>query len=187
MNNLNQKIRRAKEDFPTLAPKSRKPGKTEPSKTKTPQTKAQLLFQGQKHPKKQKKIARLEQWIEVRIVDGKTVTALYPSNEKLIERGQRMWPAPELVYRRINFPDGVPVEYHWSLPPDHTEQQKQLGGCGIQRMTVDTWLEVIEREKLREHGHIGPTGVGNLPRPKETGGCNCPVCTRNQAILDARQ
>ncbi len=150
-----------------------------------PLKKSQVLFQGQRHKKKQRKIHRLEQWIEVRILDGKTVTTLYPSNEKLIKDGQAMWPAPELVYRRINFPDGIPEEYRWTSATT-TEQELKRGGCGIQRMTVDTWLEVIEHEKLREDGHIGPTGVGNLPRPMETGGCECPTCSHNRAILDAR-
>ena len=49
------------------------------------------------------------------------------------------------------------------------------GGSGVQRMTIDTWLDVIERESEREHGHIGPTGVGNLPAVRENG-CKCPVC-----------
>ncbi len=174
--------------------KPKKNAPTLPAKTQSAQaglqavvrekTKAQLLFQGQKHPKKQKKITRLEQWIEVRILDGKTVTKLYPSNEKLIQDGQKMWPAPEFVYRRINFPDGIPDEYLWTVPPDGGPDLGR-GGCGIQRMTVDTWLDVIELEKLREDGHIGPTGVGNLPRHQSTGGCNCPTCTHNQAILDA--
>jgi hypothetical protein len=159
----------------------KKPAKNSPP----PKTKAQLLFQGQKHPKKQKKIVRLEQWVEVRIIDGKTVTQLYPSNEKLIKDGQKMWPAPEFVYRRLNFPDGIPPEYLWTMI-DPTPEQLKRGGCGIQRMTVDTWLDVIEQEKLRDDGHIGPTGVGNLPRAQETGGCNCPTCTHNQAVLDAR-
>jgi hypothetical protein len=94
-------------------------------------------------------------------------------------------PPPEFVYRRINFPDGIPDEYRWTNSQASPERLKR-GGCGIQRMTVDTWLNIIEREKLRDDGHIGPTGVGNLPRPQETGGCNCPTCTHNQAIFDAR-
>jgi hypothetical protein len=53
-------------------------------------------------------------------------------------------------------------------------------------MTVDTWLEVIEREAARGMGHVGPTGVGNLPRPKERGGCDCEVCTRNREVLERR-
>jgi hypothetical protein len=160
-----------------------RPSKTIPAPEKT---KAQLLFQGQKHPKKQKKIVRLEQWVEVRILGGKTVTQLYPSNEKLIQQGQKFWPPPEFVYRRLNFPDGIPPEYLWTCI-DPTPEQLKRGGCGIQRMTVDTWLDVIEHEKLRQDGHIGPTGVGNLPRPEETGGCDCPTCSHNRAILNASE
>ncbi len=144
-------------------------------------TPAQEMFQGQNHPKKMRKIAVLDQWVEVEIEDGKTVTTLFPSNEKLIEAGKRMLPPPELVYRRMNFRDGVPEEYHWT----GTEEQRNARH-GIQRMTTDTWLQVIQREKLRGDGHIGRTGVGNLPRPRERGGCDCPVCTTNQEILDRR-
>jgi hypothetical protein len=52
-------------------------------------------------------------------------------------------------------------------------------------MTVDTWLEVIEREAAEGSGHIGPTGVGTLPRPVEHGICECQVCTRNALVLDS--
>jgi hypothetical protein len=47
-------------------------------------------------------------------------------------------------------------------------------------------LEVIEREGGRGTGHVGPTGVGNLPRPKERGGCDCEVCARNREVLERR-
>ncbi len=153
------------------------------AKVEAPTTRAGQLFQGQNHPKKRKKIVRMEQWIEVRIRDGQAVSKLYPPNDTLIKEGQKMLPPPEFVYRRINFPDGVPHEYDWT---GISEAQRKLGGCGIQRMTVDTWLEVIDREKLREDGHVGPTGVGNLPRPREHGECGCKTCVHNQAILDAR-
>jgi hypothetical protein len=60
-------------------------------------------------------------------------------------------------------------------------------GAGIQRMTFATWKDVIALEATRRDGHApqgcsekpsgpsrfvhaGPTGVGNLPRPKERGG-----------------
>jgi hypothetical protein len=153
------------------------------AKAEAPPTRAGQLFQGQNHPKKRKKIVRIEQWIEVRIRDGKTVTKLYPPNDKLIKDGQKMLPPPEFVYRRLNFPDGVPPEYHWT---GMAEKQRALGGCGVQRMTLDTWLETIDREKLREDGHVGPTGVGNLPRPREHGECSCKLCVHNWAVLDAR-
>ena len=162
-----------------------KSGKPKSKAAEEPKTQAQQLFQGQNHAKNKKKIVRLEQWVEVRIVDGKTVTTLYPANKKLIEEGKGMLPPPEYVYRRINFPDGIPAEYEWAgiLSEEHRER----GGCGLQRMTADTWLDVIEREKLRKDGHIGPTGVGNLPRPKEHGPCPCPKCVAEQALLEQEE
>ncbi|MBV9085051.1 MAG: hypothetical protein JOZ62_20425 [Acidobacteriaceae bacterium] len=167
---------------PKAESSSKKPAKEkEPA---APESRAAALFQGQNNKKKQKKIHTLEQWVEIRTEDGNTVTKLFPSNEQLIEDGKKMWPAPDLVYRRFHFVDGVPPEYHWTAPEGDTARL-ETGGLGIQRMTPDTWLEVIEREKLREDGHLGPTGVGNLPRPKERGGCDCPVCSRNRAILDS--
>ncbi|MBV9083995.1 MAG: hypothetical protein JOZ62_15055, partial [Acidobacteriaceae bacterium] len=85
----------------------------------------------------------------------------------------------------FHFVDGVPPEYHWAAPEGDTARL-ETGGLGIQRMTPDTWLEVIEREKMREDGHLGPTGVGNLPRPKERGGCGCPACSHNRTLLDSQ-
>ncbi len=163
-------------------------GKSNPKKeganllTVAPQSRAQQLFSGQNHTKKRKKIVRLEQWVEVRIVDGKTVTQLYPANEKVMERGKGMLPPPEFVYRRLNFPDGIPPEYNWVGISD--AEHRERGGMGIQRMTVETWLDLIEAEAKRGDGHINPTA--NLPRPEEHGGCDCPVCTRNRELLEAQ-
>lgn len=161
----------------------RPPAANKGSKAETPLTKAQQLFGGQKHPKKQKKIPVLDQWIEIEIQDGKTVTTLYPPNDELIKEGQAMLPAPDMVYRRLHFVHGVPPEYYWTTD-DSTA--REMGGMGTQRMTVDTWLDVIEREKASGTGHIGPCG-GNLPRPEERGGCECAVCTHNRAVLEARE
>ncbi len=90
---------------------------------------------------------------------------------------------PELVYRRMHFPDGVPDEYAWVT---RNPLMRKYGGLGIQRMTADTWLQVMEREKHDAEGHIGKTGVGNVTRPKEHGVCECPVCTRQQRLLDQK-
>ncbi len=148
-----------------------------------PKTLAQETFQGQNAKKNQRKIVIMEQWLEITVEDGKTCTWVQPSNEQLIEEGKAMDPPPELVYRRCNFVNGVPPEYHWATKD---EERRRIGMCGIQRMTVDTWLVLIEREKANGTGHIGPTGVGNLPRPKERGGCDCEVCSHNRAILERR-
>ena len=136
--------------------------------------KAEKRFRGQKSPKKQKKIPLLEQWVEIEVsAAGKTVTTQYPSNEILIQDGEKKWPAPEMVYRRLHFVHGVPHEYAWATSD---ERIRASGGMGIQRMTVETWLELIEKEKALGTGHLLP--CGNLPRPEERGGCDCPTCSR---------
>lgn len=127
----------------------------------------------------------IEQWIEVEVENGRAVTKLYPSNEELKKKAEAMEDKPDLVYRRMNFPQGVPPEYAWVAPPDDVER-RELGGMGVQRMTLETWLHVIEREAARGTGHIGPTGVGNLPRPMERGGCDCRVCKQNRELLERR-
>ena len=153
------------------------------AKSEVPITPAQKLFQGQKSPKKRKKIQTLEQWVEIEVSPtGRTVTTQHPSNEILIQDGQKKWPAPEMVYRRMHFVHGVPHEYAWATSD---ERIRKTGGMGIQRMTVDTWLELIEKEKALGTGHLLPCG-GNLPRPEERGGCDCPTCSKNRAILEAR-
>lgn len=125
----------------------------------------------------------LEQWVEVRVTDGVTTTQYVPSNAELLKQGEESENVPCMVYRRLNFPDGVPPEYGWTNlhDPERCEKRaagewcplcsvKERGGCGIQRMTYETWKEVIEREALVPGQYAGPTGCGNLPRPKERGG-----------------
>jgi hypothetical protein len=113
------------------------------------------------------------------------------------KRLEKMDSPPELIYRRLNFPHGIPPEYRWAAAS--TPHLLETGGAGIQRMTFDTWRELIQREQSSGTGHIGPTGVGNLPRGwmtprfsaggrrKESGrgGCGCPVCSHNYEILSA--
>ncbi|MBV9156229.1 MAG: hypothetical protein JO097_08190 [Acidobacteriaceae bacterium] len=147
-----------------------------------PASRAKTLFQGQYHPKKLRKIPILDQWIEITVENGHTVTKLFPANDRLIQEGQAMDPPPEMVYRRLNFVNGVPPEYHWATKD---EGRRQRGGMGVQRMSIDTWLDVIDREQADPSGHIGPCG-GNLPRPKERGNCDCEVCTYNRDLLEQR-
>lgn len=141
----------------------------------------QTVFRGQNSPGKMRALPLLEQWVEVWVEDGITRTSLHPSNEELCKEAEKMDPPPELVYRRLNFRSGVPAEYMWTMP---RKQALLYGGGGIQRMTVEQWLHVIALEKESGSEHIGPTGVGNLPRPNERGGCECPVCTINQGMLE---
>jgi hypothetical protein len=161
--------------------KSEQARKTDVKANRDPKTKAQSIFQGQNHPQKQRKFVILNQWFEIEVENGQTITKAYPSNETLIEEGKAMLPPPDLVYRRLNFPACVPPEYYWAT---RNAEARELGGTGIQRMTVDTWLEVIERESAEGTGHIGPTGVGTLPRPPEHGVCECQVCRRNALLVE---
>lgn len=131
--------------------------------------------------KRQRRIPILDQWVEVTIQDGYTITELFPPNEVLKEEGRAMDPPPELVYRRIFFPGGVPPEYAWTRPDDNV---RTYGGGCIQRMTVETWLEAIEREEAQGLGHISDTGIPSIPRPNERGGCECEACQANQDMLD---
>lgn len=145
-------------------------------------SKPEPFFNGQTAPEKQRKIVTLDQWIEVDIDEnGNTVTTLFPSNEDLIKDGRKMWPAPELIYRRFHFVKHVPPEYYWATP---SPERRARGGAGIQRMSVDTWLETIELEKASGSPHIGPCSKP-LPRPKERGECDCPVCTELYAQMEA--
>jgi hypothetical protein len=166
-----------------LSKKSEQARKTDTQIPRNLKTRAQGIFQGQNHHKKQRKLLVLNQWIEIEMDHGQTTTKLYPSNEKLIEEGKAMLPPPDLVYRRLNFPAGVPPEYHWVT---QNPEARERGGTGIQRMTVDTWLRLIERERAEGAGHVGPTGVGNLPRPAEHGVCECDICRKNALILERR-
>ncbi len=131
--------------------------------------------------KKPKTITILDQWVSIRVEDGKTITDKYPSNEELRREGERMDPAPSLVYRRLDFVNGVPAEYHWATRDPY---DRQYGGCGIQRMSLETWLKASKVEDQEAEGHVKPTGKGNLPRPMERGGCECAVCSENAGKLE---
>ena len=179
----NQQLREELERRPPAPPDHTPVKQGEKARADTPKTIAQQTFRGQNHPKKQKKVPILDQWVEIEVVNGKTVTTLYPPNAQLIKEGQGMLPPPEMVCRRLHFVGPVPPEYYWTTDD---EQKRAIGGMGTQRMTIDTWLEVIEREELIGAGHVGPCG-GNLPRPEERGGCDCEVCTHNRAVLEARE
>jgi hypothetical protein len=131
--------------------------------------------------KNKQRIVTLEQWAEVEIRGGRTFTTLYPSNAELRKKGQEMESRPDLVYRRINFRGPVPVEYHWTTSDP---LRRRVGGHCIQRMSLESWLQVSALEECREGKHLGPCG-GILPRPKERGECDCPQCAAATARLEA--
>jgi hypothetical protein len=122
--------------------------------------------------KKELGIASLDQWVDVAIVDGNTVTTLYPDNATMLKALRERKPTPDMIYRRFHFRNGVPSEYYWAT---RDAARRQWGGMAIQRMSVEAWLLAIKREGAIADGHLRPCGA-ILPRPKKRGGCDCPAC-----------
>ena len=130
--------------------------------------------------KKKERPLTHDQWIEITCKDGKTVTTFYPPNDEFERLRLEMDPPPALIYRRLNFVHGVPWEYGWTNPP---EQVAIWGGCLLQRMKVEEWPKVMQRERA----------IGNrlaLPcdnpqeRPPELGPCPCDRCTKNREMAN---
>jgi hypothetical protein len=123
----------------------------------------------------------LDQWADVLMEDGGTVTKLEPSNEQLLEDRGMMKPQPQQVCRRFHFRDGIPDEYSWCR---ESEEQRATRKWGLQQMTIETWLAAIEREQAAGTGHLSDTGE-DLPDPQRRG-CWCLVCARNTEISRRR-
>jgi hypothetical protein len=117
----------------------------------------------------------LDQWADVTVEKGRAVTRLEPSTEQLMEDRATMKPPPEHVCRRFTFYDGVPEEYGWCAGLyDEIEDSPKYG---VQQMTIETWLQAVEREKAAGTGHLSDTGE-DLPDPKRRTWCWCTVCAR---------
>jgi hypothetical protein len=87
----------------------------------------------------------IEQWVEIRNVKNQVVADFTPTNDELAIEIEQKKVRPTLLYRRLNFPDGVPSNYQWTRP---RAGMATLGGMAAQRMTIETWekLREIERE-----------------------------------------
>jgi hypothetical protein len=123
--------------------------------------------------KKEDKITTLQQWVEVTVRDGQTVTTYYPENEVMLKEMAELETKPTLVYRRLNFRQGVPREYWWVT---RVEARRQNGGHGLQRLRLEDWLEALKNEAVT--GHVSSVRI--VPRPRARGGCECESCTRSR-------
>jgi hypothetical protein len=97
---------------------------------------------------------RIEQIVEVEVVEGECITSFYPPNEEILETVANQ-PAPPLyVARWIHFPNGcVPAEYAWANPVPTKEGEIPHT---MQRVLWHHWLDLIAREEATATGHIGP-------------------------------
>src|SRR5262249_23002955 len=84
----------------------------------------------------------LFQTVVVKIVDGKTITTMYPSNEEEMRVAKNAGQSKRAI-RQFEFPDGVPEEYHWVFP----EINKRRAGAMRQvEISARLWQELAERE-----------------------------------------
>ncbi len=91
--------------------------------------------------KSNKRFIRHEQWIEVMQKDGKTVTTFTPPNQEFERLRLEMDPPPDMIYRRLNFFNGIPEEYMWALP---TPQLARWGGQFLQRILPEDWPAIFQ-------------------------------------------
>lgn len=89
------------------------------------------------------KVPTVEQWVEVRVQNDKTISQVRPSNERVAEQAREMIPPAEDVVRRFLFWTRVPKEYHWATE-DSTIRAE--GGAVAFRMSMQEWRELVERE-----------------------------------------
>jgi hypothetical protein len=109
---------------------------------------------------------RLEQVVEVEVLDGQCSTSYYPPNEELVEIAENRARLPLYVERCIVFPDGiVPAEYAW------TESCRMPGedyAAAIQKVTWNNWRKLADYEKTTETNHATSAWhiLGTEPGPK---------------------
>ncbi len=147
-----------------------------------PVAKAEKRFRGQKSPKKQKKIVDFGAMGGDRSIAGREDGDDAVSVERDFDtgRGEEVAgagagvPADALCARRAARVFGRPAT-----------SDSQVGRDGDSAHDGGYVAGADEKEKALGAGHLLPCG-GNLPRPEERGGCDCPTCSKNRAILEAR-
>ena len=118
---------------------------------------------------------QLEQWIEISVENGVTVSRFYPPNHELSDILAMMDPKPDLIYRRLNFVDGVPLDYYWVKP---TPTFRKYGGMYVQRVLPEEWPHLLLAEG-KVGVHVTPARYPQ-PRPESWGPCPCPACTKER-------
>jgi len=134
-----------------------------------------------KKPKAKKPVTH-EQWIDIRCVDGKLVCNFFPPNKEFELERQDMDPQPDLIYRRLNFINGVPQEFNWTHP---TDSVRLYGGHFLQRMKIKSWLKVMAAERF-EGRNIPICCDDPQPRPEAYGPCPCERCTNERDDMRQR-
>jgi hypothetical protein len=100
-------------------------------------------------------IPTLVQKIMVRVTREGTLTEMKPSNDAILRQLDRKSPyPPEEIYRKFEFPQGIPPEYHCFT--DREDYRREKGHTIEQWFSPDNWRELAGREEKLETGHALP-------------------------------
>lgn len=106
----------------------------------------------------------LHQTVVVKIVDGQTITAMYPSNDEEM-RVAKNGSESKRAIRRFEFPDGVPEEYHWVFPD---ADDRRPGAARQVEMSARLWRDLASRETMHaEPCPLEPTRMELIRRRLE--------------------
>ncbi|HEY3937539.1 MAG TPA: hypothetical protein VGL97_08925 [Bryobacteraceae bacterium] len=96
------------------------------------------------------------QLVQVRIEEGRTVTWAHPFNATV--RRQLELKGPETtVWRRFEFPEGVPPEYAWvAITPEEQGTEK---AHYAEKLSAAEWRRARAQDEARGDGHVGPCGT----------------------------
>ena len=95
---------------------------------------------------------KLDQTIEIEVIEGETRTSCYPSNQELRQIAAKLPNEPLSIRRTLVFFDGlVPAEYAWTNPQPSPESGLL---AAIQTISYIQWREAVPREEAA--GQIGP-------------------------------
>jgi hypothetical protein len=97
----------------------------------------------------------LVQKIMVSVTREGTHTEMRPSNDAILRQLDRKSPyPPEEIYRKFEFPQGMPPEYHCFT--DREDYRRERGHTIEQWISSDNWRELAAREEALGTGHALP-------------------------------
>jgi hypothetical protein len=95
------------------------------------------------------------QKIMVNVTREGALTEFAPSNDAILRQLDRQSPhPPEEVYRKFEFPQGMPPEYHCFT--DREDYRRERGHTIEQWLSLDAWRETARREEALGTGHALP-------------------------------
>ena len=134
--------------------KRKKPRPSSPSRALRTRSRSASKRNG-KPPATVTSAPRVVQKIMVSVTREGTQTEMTPSNDAILRQLDRKSPyPPEEVYRKFEFPQGMPSEYHCFT--DREDYRRERGHTIEQWFSLDNWRELAAREEELGTGHALP-------------------------------